>query len=101
MIYSGGEKDLEDDGEPDDGVEDGGYGGDEVDVVVKPEPRPDQGLHEDQGQEVNKHQDSVSMSMCSNSHIFLSQICSTQCWNCAVGLLCKIFVMVFSSYICK
>ena len=55
MVDSGGEKDLEDDSEPDDGVEDGGDGGDEVDVVVKPEPGPDQGLHEDQGHEVNKH----------------------------------------------
>ena len=55
MCHSVGEQDLEDDGEPDDGVEDGRDGGDEVDVVVKPEPRPDQGLHEDQGHEVNKH----------------------------------------------
>ena len=55
MIHSGGEKDLEDDGEPDDGVEDGGDDGDEVDVVVEPEPWPDQGLHEDQGHEVDKH----------------------------------------------
>ena len=45
MVHSGGEKDLEDDSEPDDGVEDGGDSGDEVDVVVKPEPWPDQGLH--------------------------------------------------------
>ena len=45
LVHSGGEKDLEDDSEPDDGVEDGGDGGNEVDVVVKPEPWPDQGLH--------------------------------------------------------
>ena len=55
LSHSFGEKNLEDDGEPDDGIEDGGDGGDEVDVVVKPEPGPDQGLHEDQGHEVNKH----------------------------------------------
>ena len=41
LCHSVGEEDLEDDGEPDDGVEDGGYGGEEVDVVVKPQPRPD------------------------------------------------------------
>ena len=69
MIHSGGEKDLEDDGEPDDGVEDGGDDGDEVDVVVEPEPRPDQGLHEDQGHEVDKHavQQLVNSLECSDT----------------------------------
>ena len=55
MIHSDGEIDLEYDGEPDDGVEQGGDGGDEVNVVVEPEPGPDQGLHEDEGHNVDKH----------------------------------------------
>ena len=55
LCHSVGEEDLEDYGEPDDGIEDGGDGGEEVDVVVEPESRPDQGLHQDQGHEVNKH----------------------------------------------
>ena len=69
MIHSGGEKDLEDYGKPDDGVEDGGDDGDEVDVVVEPEPRPDQGLHEDQGHEVDKHavQQLVNSLECSDT----------------------------------
>ena len=69
MGHSVGEEDLEDDGEPDDGVEDGGDGGEEVDVVVEPEPRPDQGLHEDEGHEVNKHrvQQLVNSLECSDT----------------------------------
>ena len=44
----------EDEGEPDDGVEGGGDGGDEVDVGVEPEGGPHQGLHQGQGHEVDK-----------------------------------------------
>ena len=45
----------EDEGEPDDGVEGGGDGGDEVDVGVEPEGGPHQGLHQGQGHEVDKY----------------------------------------------
>ena len=69
LRHSVGEQDLEDDSEPDDGVEDGGDGGEEVDVVVEPEPRPDQGLHEDEGHEVNKQrvQQLVNSLECSDT----------------------------------